>query len=74
MNTVDIDGNLSVIYAKHIQEEHNADLVIKEKISELHEESKKVWLVTDDADLKQSVVDSCDAFVVPEALTNFILV
>ncbi|MBP5673371.1 MAG: NYN domain-containing protein [Victivallales bacterium] len=74
LNTVDIDGNLSIIYARHIQEEHNADLVIKEKTAELHGESKKVWVVTDDADLKHSVVDSCDAFVVPEAFTNFIIV
>ena len=45
-----------------------------DKIATLHESSEKVWLVTDDMDLKHTVVDTCDAYVVPEAFTNFILV
>lgn len=74
LSTIETDGNMTVIYARRIQEEHNADLAIMEKIAALHESSEKVWLVTDDTELKHSVVDHCDAFVVPEAFTNFILV
>lgn len=74
LSTIETDGNMTVIYARHIQEEHNADLAIIDKIATLHESSEKVWLVTDDTDLKNAVVDTCDAYVVPEAFTNFILV
>ena len=74
LNTIDTDGNLAVIYARRVQEEHNADLVVMEKAAALHENSDKVWIVTDDAELKHAVVETCDAYVVPEAFTNFILV
>ena len=74
LSTIETDGNMTVIYARRIQEEHNADLAIIDKIATLHESSEKVWLVTDDTDLKNAVVDTCDAYVVPEAFTNFILV
>ena len=65
---------MTVIYARRVQEEHNADLAIIDKMARLHESSEKLWLVTDDTDLKNAVVDTCDAYVVPEAFTNFILV
>lgn len=74
LSTIETDGNTTVVYARRIQEEHNADLAIIDKIAGLHESSEKVWLVTDDADLKNAVVDTCDAYVIPEAFTNFILV
>ena len=74
LSTIETDGNMTVVYARRVQEEHNADLAIIEKIANLHESSEKVWLVTDDTDLKNAVVDTCDAYVVPEAFTNFILV
>ncbi len=74
LSTIETDGNMTVVYARRIQEEHNADLAIIDKITALHESSEKVWLVTDDTDLKHAVVDACDAYVVPEAFTNFILV
>ena len=74
LSTIETDGNMTVVYARRIQEEHNADLAIIDKITALHESSEKVWLVTDDTDLKHIVVDACDAYVVPEAFTNFILV
>jgi hypothetical protein len=74
LSTIETDGNMTVVYARRIQEEHNADLAIIDKITALHESSEKVWLVTDDMDLKHAVVDACDAYVVPEAFTNFILV
>ena len=74
LSTIETDGNMTVVYARRIQEEHNADLAIIDKIADLHESSEKVWLVTDDTDLKNAVVDTCDAYVIPEAFTNFILV
>ena len=74
LSTIETDGNMTVVYARRIQEEHNADLAIIDKIASLHESSEKVWLVTDDTDLKNAVVDTCDAYVIPEAFTNFILV
>ncbi|MBR6075116.1 MAG: NYN domain-containing protein [Victivallales bacterium] len=74
LSTIETDGNMTVVYARRIQEEHNADLAIIDKIAGLHESSEKVWLVTDDTDLKNAVVDTCDAYVIPEAFTNFILV
>ena len=74
LSTIDTDGNMTVIYARRVQEEHNADLAIIDKMARLHESSEKLWLVTDDTDLKNAVVDTCDAYVVPEAFTNFILV
>ncbi|MBR5025273.1 MAG: hypothetical protein IKX48_09410, partial [Victivallales bacterium] len=74
LSTIETDGNMTVIYARRVQEEHNADLAIIDKIAALHESSEKVWLVTDDMELKHTVVDTCDAYVVPEAFTNFILV
>ena len=74
LSTIETDGNMTVVYARRIQEEHNADLAIIDKITTLHESSEKIWLVTDDTDLKHAVVDACDAYVVPEAFTNFILV
>ena len=74
LSTIESDGNMTVVYARRIQEEHNADLAIIDKIATLHESSEKVWLVTDDTDLKNAVVDTCNAYVIPEAFTNFILV
>jgi hypothetical protein len=74
LSTIETDGNMTVTYARRVQEEHNADLAIIDKIAALHESSGKVWLVTDDMELKHTVVDTCDAYVVPEAFTNFILV
>ena len=74
LSTIETDGNMTVVYARRIQEEHNADLAIIDKIATLHESSEKVWLVTDDTDLKNAVVDTCNAYVIPEAFTNFILV
>lgn len=74
LSTIETDGNMTVIYARRVQEEHNADLAIIDKMGRLHESSEKLWLVTDDTDLKNAVVDTCDAYVVPEAFTNFILV
>ena len=56
------DGNVIVAYARRQQDEHNADLYIRDLFNgRLADES--AWLVTDDYGLRYSVEDKVGAFI-----------
>lgn len=73
LNDIITEGNCTVIYARKVQEEHNADLVILDKTEELAKEGINAWLVTNDYGIRNSAEDTASAFVLTEAFTQLLL-
>lgn len=68
-----ITDRFKVVYAAHINEEHNADDFIVERVINLRcsETSDLIWVVTNDYDLREQLQDYCDAFVETSAIPGF---
>ncbi|NLG14522.1 MAG: hypothetical protein GX561_10035 [Lentisphaerae bacterium] len=74
LNNIITDGNCTVVYARKVQEEHNADLVILEKTEALAKQGINVWLVTNDYGIRNKAEDTANAFVLTEAFTQLLLI
>lgn len=68
-----ITDRFKVVYAAHINEEHNADDFIVQRVINLRcsEENTLIWVVTNDHDLREQLQDYCDAFVETTAIPGF---
>ncbi len=69
-NDVTRDGGMAVIYARHGQDEHNADLYIAGLLKSFNHEGD-VWLVTDDYGLRRSVEDHVTGYIPAHSLLRF---
>ena len=61
------EGNVCVAYARRQQDEHNADLFIRDLFNGKLAD-KNAWLVTDDYGLRYSIEDKVGAFIPGYAL------
>lgn len=70
-----ISDKLSVTFAAHVDEEHNADNVIINRVRQLRNSAAAdlIWVVTDDHGLRSQIEGVASAFIPASAIPNFFL-